>query len=289
MQISKFVQAHAAQIFAYCNEVDRNELLRLMESGYSRSTFGISYPFCAEVSKIVRNDKYLARKYPIGDKTVRICNDWCERNRAPFVQYLRSKNITPLLPLPTLPRIPTPDEPRRRPNARFRGYPIGNAQNGFIRTLLSNIGQHSFSEADWQATKSDFDNKCAYCGEEKPLKMDHAVPINRANMGEHRIGNMVPSCDTCNNEKGGETDFREYLLGKDEEKMKKIVCHMKSRNYVCLSQTEQAKQVSVILELAHKEVAALAIRYITILNGLFPDSAIQDDAGDRIGATHLHD
>ncbi|HEX8510460.1 MAG TPA: HNH endonuclease [Propionibacteriaceae bacterium] len=41
---------------------------------------------------------------------------------------------------------------------------------------------------------------CAYCGECRPLTMDHVVPLARG--GRHAIGNLAPACETCNKRKG---------------------------------------------------------------------------------------
>jgi hypothetical protein len=43
------------------------------------------------------------------------------------------------------------------------------------------------------------------------------------------------------------------------------------KNYVPMGDN---KQVKMILELAHKEVAAVAERYITIINSLFSDTSM---------------
>ena len=135
--------------------------------------------------------------------------------------YLRfrddvSGSTDPLLPSPSVPVSVVPgliviETPTRR-RARYGGYPIGDGQNLVIRNILSNLGEETLSENDWKNTKQYFANKCAYCGTEGLLVIDHAVPINKAKLGEHRIGNLVPSCADCNNgkRKGGK-DFIEYL------------------------------------------------------------------------------
>jgi len=99
------------------------------------------------------------------------------------------------------------------------------------------------------------------------LLIEHAIPINREKLGEHRLGNLVPSCKLCNSNKGGK-DFREFL-GPNAEAISRIEEYMDSRNYVPLEDNEQIK---LILNMAHKEVAALADRYITIINELFVQS-----------------
>jgi hypothetical protein len=86
-------------------------------------------------------------------------------------------------------------------NNRYGSIQIGDAQNAFIRLILSRIGEEWFDERDWQETKAYFGNGCAYCGGGKADQMDHGVPINRAKLGEHRLGNIIPACKNCNNRK----------------------------------------------------------------------------------------
>jgi len=49
---------------------------------------------------------------------------------------------------------------------------------------------------------------CFYCGEQKPLTVDHDVPITRG--GSNDITNILPACLSCNSKKGVRT-AREYL------------------------------------------------------------------------------
>jgi len=158
--------------------------------------------------------------------------------------------------------------PSRRTNSRYRGNPIGNAQNAFIRTILSSLGQESFTENDWEATKQYFSHRCAYCGSEGVLLIEHAIPINKERLGEHRLGNLIPSCHLCNSTKGN-TDFRTFLAG-NPTAIVRIEAYMDSKNYVPLEDNEQMK---MLLNMAHKEVAMLADRYVTMMNAFFGQSA----------------
>ena len=95
--------------------------------------------------------------------------------------------------------------------------------------------------------------------------IEHVIPINRTSLGEHRIGNLVPSCRSCNVNKG-DRDYREFLA--DEPlRLEFIQSYMDSKNYVPLGDNEQ---VAMVLEIAYKEVSSVADRYIAILNELFP-------------------
>jgi hypothetical protein len=77
-----------------------------------------------------------------------------------------------------------------------------------------------------------FGSYCAYCGERPPVEFDHAVPSNREHRGEHCIGNLIPSCNRCNNEKK-EQEFRQFLSGKDggAQRMANILAYMKHNGY----------------------------------------------------------
>ena len=153
-------------------------------------------------------------------------------------------------------------------NARFRGNAIGNSQNLFIRNILSNLGEESFTKSDWEETLEHFGHKCAYCGEEKKLIMEHAIPINKSQLGEHRLGNLVPSCKECNNKK--HNSCYDSFLKEDHAKIKIIQDYMRLSNYTPLKQHKDFESIQEILNLAHSEIGALAQRYTTILNKLTP-------------------
>ena len=103
--------------------------------------------------------------------------------------------------------------------------------------------------------------------------MDHAIPINKARLGEHRIGNLVPCCQKCNAKKGGNKDFREFLEG-DDCKTERISAYMHGKNYTPVGDNEQVK---ILLECAYKEVAAVAARYATIINVLLSAKTTSHD------------
>ena len=293
MKIGQLVKTYVRKIFRYCDESDPEELTRLMDAKYSKITFGINYPFCSEVETISSqlSMRHWRDIHIVRGKTVRVCSQWVDpprsQSRELFCRYLLTKKLADNEELAAIKSLPQPfekpssPEPKRAARGRYRGSAIGNAQNLFVRNILSNIGRESFNESDWQETKAYFMNTCAYCGAETDLVIDHAIPINKVKLGEHRIGNLVPSCNDCNNKKG-DRDYMEYLNG-DEGKRQTIDSFMNSKNYVPLGNNEQ---VRTILDLAYAEVSALVDRYIVIINSLFPDvpvnhdSSISDDLND---------
>jgi 5-methylcytosine-specific restriction endonuclease McrA len=42
----------------------------------------------------------------------------------------------------------------------------------------------------------EFDHRCAYCGADGDMQVEHVIPISKG--GEHHLGNIVPACQRCN-------------------------------------------------------------------------------------------
>lgn len=122
--------------------------------------------------------------------------------------------------LPGLPRRPAgcaaPTDPAgpfgSSGGSRYKKHAIGNAQNSAVRFVLGALPQESFTKADWLEVIRAFHHLCAYCGERRALVMDHAVPISKESLGEHRLGNLVPACHPCNSAKGQKA-YETYLRG----------------------------------------------------------------------------
>lgn len=135
MKIGKFVKYHIKKIFQYCDTVEHDELCRLMDKKYSKSTFGINYPFCAEVNTIDKNEskRYWTDLYVVRGKKVRVSSQWVVSNTQQFKQYLIRLEISnqALLDEMTDSESEVLNEPRisARTNSRYRGNPIGKAQN----------------------------------------------------------------------------------------------------------------------------------------------------------------
>ncbi len=126
-------------------------------------------------------------------------------------------------------------------NIRYKAIAVGNAQNLLVRFILSNLGQESLGQNHWEDTKSYFGGKCAYCGEAKELHMDHGIPINKTCLGEHRLGNLIPSCKKCNDDKHY-ADFKEFLEDKIE-RIVKIEAYMASKGYTPLGDNKHIKMI----------------------------------------------
>jgi len=266
MKIGEIVKAHISEINNFCEIIEHQEFENLSNKVYCKEIFDINYPFYKEVSLISEDEhrRFWSQTYIVRGKTVRVTNDWYEKNHNKFISYLNAKKII----LTEKTEFSTPkksvNQQKVIKNNRYKGNAIGNSSNALIRNILSNLGHESFNQDDWQETLKYFDYKCAYCDKEDTLIMEHAVPINKKYLGEHRLGNLIPSCKKCNDKKHNK-NFIEFL-NDDIEKIGKIQKYMDSKNYVPLTGN---KQIEMILEMAYNEVATVSNRYITILNELF--------------------
>lgn len=267
MKIGKFVQGHAPILLEHLARTDPTELTRLQDAAYSKRTLDINYPFCKRVSAITRDEdvRFYKSVKRVDGTDLRITSQWfnppISDSYPLFRRYLTRWDIVaeddPEVPHETLP----PKE--RKARGRYKGAPIGNAQNAFIRHILASLGDVQFTAAQWDAVVAEFDNSCAYCGAGGPLVMDHVVPINRKALGEHHLGNLVPACRPCNVAKADQ-DYRAFL-GPDSDKLRVIEAHMTDYDYIPMTGDQRLQE---IIQLAHQDVRHLAERYVGIINVL---------------------
>lgn len=67
------------------------------------------------------------------------------------------------------------------------------------RARMRGVERFEFSRKDWLNLVDRHRGCCAYCGERKPLTIEHVVPLSRG--GRHSVGNIVPACFRCNSSK----------------------------------------------------------------------------------------
>lgn len=68
------------------------------------------------------------------------------------------------------------------------------------RAWKKGVGGNGITAEQWERLKKDYCYLCAYCGQKKPLEMDHVIPLHRG--GKHDISNVIPACKSCNSRKG---------------------------------------------------------------------------------------
>jgi hypothetical protein len=289
MKIGKFVQSKVNDILRYCKD-HPGELSRLMDKDYSKKSFKLNWPFCIEersISDIDRARYWTSLPFSFDSKSLLICSQWYPRNRSPFCNYLVSKGIIhqgELCAFLADDEDESPSEPPAWTNKpiknRYKATTEGDAANSVIRVILSNLGAESFSREDWEATKRYFLNRCAYydhanpqCDEQVPTHKDHIIPINKTELGEHRLGNLVPSCNACNKKKHN-GDFRSIFNG-SVDAIERIEAYMATRGYTPLG---DKPLIRLILDQAHSEVKALVYRYISIIEAALAAGDSPDQA-----------
>lgn len=62
---------------------------------------------------------------------------------------------------------------------------------------------NDLTASEWSGILSEFEGRCAYCGTDGTMTMDHVIPLVRG--GHHIAGNVVPACRSCNSAKGALT------------------------------------------------------------------------------------
>lgn len=268
MKIGQIVQNSIPAIFKYCEETGPEEFARLQDHGYSKETFDINYPFCRLVAQIGPADRvrYWAREYQVHGLPVRVTSQWFNPPKSmslPLLKrYLADRGLAADFHSETAAcNEPVQNDAVRVARGRYKGNAIGNAQNYLVRNILSRLGDEQFNALQWQAVVDAFGQACAYCGAGGELVMDHVVPINKQALGEHRLGNLVPSCRACNSRKA-ERDFREFLAA-DPIRIAAIEAHMNLKGYEPIGDHAQLR---AIIDLAHQDVRNLADRYVAIIN-----------------------
>lgn len=261
MKPGELVKSHVDKIILYC-QTHADELLNLQDGEYSKINFNINYPFFADISDDqFERGRYWVNEYRIADKQYRVTREWKNYQAPYFIVYLQKKGISLNDDVPLQDYNLYVPPVLKSINARYKSYAIGNAQNSFIRHILSNIGEESFSSHDWENTKKHFNNRCAYCGSQEKIVRDHAVPINKENLGEHKLGNIVPSCERCNDKKSDQT-YVQFLNNPGCAEEVKISQYMKAHNYEALNSDE----VRHLLNEASNEIQKIAIQYIEKIN-----------------------
>ena len=86
------------------------------------------------------------------------------------------------------------------PSCYYKNNPdaVQRGNQNRIRRLAAAPGAHT--PAEWKAKKAEYDNRCAYCGEQNErIGKDHVVPLTKD--GTNSIDNLVPACRSCNSRK----------------------------------------------------------------------------------------
>lgn len=79
----------------------------------------------------------------------------------------------------------------------YRDMDAANVQNNRARRLGVT---GTFTGQEFRSLREQYGNRCAICGETKPLGPDHIRPLSKG--GTNWISNIQPVCLPCNSRKG---------------------------------------------------------------------------------------
>jgi 5-methylcytosine-specific restriction endonuclease McrA len=111
-----------------------------------------------------------------------------EANREKRKQYLQQYYLA------------NPDKVKERQCRYRRANPEIGAACERERLARKTINGGSHTSDEWLALCEQYDNRCLACGKQKPLTVDHVVPISKG--GSNDIANIQPLCKSCNSAKG---------------------------------------------------------------------------------------
>jgi hypothetical protein len=86
----------------------------------------------------------------------------------------------------------------------------------------------TFTKEQWKTCVEHFDNRCAYCGKQKPLTQEHFIPVYCG--GEYTVNNIIPCCSLCNCKKNN-SDFFEWYPKQKFYSKKRETTILKYLNY----------------------------------------------------------
>jgi len=68
--------------------------------------------------------------------------------------------------------------------------------NSKRRSLVNNANGNGITGEEWNCLVKSYNFICVYCGNKKPLTIDHIIPLYSG--GSNQIENIVPACMSCN-------------------------------------------------------------------------------------------
>lgn len=70
-----------------------------------------------------------------------------------------------------------------------------------------------FTREEWLHLVESYSGRCAYCGAQEPMTVDHVIPLSKG--GSNGIENILPACRPCNTSKGTKS-VEEFIMGRRE-------------------------------------------------------------------------
>ena len=113
---------------------------------------------------------------------------------------LYRKEVMPFTEQPTYRGVRAEGESKQTYHRRYcKSHPETIAHLKARRYAREKNAEGSHTLDEWRSLKAKYDNKCALCGERKPMTKDHIIPLSKG--GADYIDNIQPLCRNCNSKK----------------------------------------------------------------------------------------
>jgi len=135
-----------------------------------------------------------------------------------------------------------------------------------------------------------WEGKCAYCGKEGSLEIEHLVPRSRG--GSNRVSNLVVACRACNTKKGTQT--LEEFLAKKPAQLRQIQAQLKiplhdtaAVNATKYKLLEELKRFGYPVEIGSGAQTSFNRQQQKLDKAHWIDAACVGDSGSDIRVSHL--
>ena len=128
----------------------------------------------------------------------------------------------------------------------------------------SNLSANELPSKDWKRVLKEFNNQCAYCGNDEGLEQEHIVPLTKG--GKYEVGNIIPACRRCNASKNNKDLVEWYTTSAvfDAKRLQYIMEYMKSSE----ESSDKSSDIVVSEEDKDKEEDIDKELYISIVSHL---------------------
>lgn len=119
------------------------------------------------------------------------------------------------------------------------------------------------ARGDFGTVRAFFDERCCYCGTPfgagVSANQDHLIPINKADLGLHAWGNVVPACQACNNRRQRK-DWRDFIIERAGENSQER--HARVRDFLTAYDYAPSVDLRAIAEELYEEMGDIAMTLV---------------------------
>lgn len=154
--------------------------------------------------------------------------------------------------------------------------------NSAIRIFLQDVGKfydeaRGFEPFGPKVAQKDelldfFKYECCFCGvpiDRASLSQDHLIPMNKASLGLHAWGNVVPCCSPCNNQKQ-QKPWQDFIRLKAGDRV--IDRTKRIQEFVLFKKYDPALNLHEFADNLYEDVGEVAMTLINLRYGQAQDA-----------------